>query len=81
MFVKKRNVKTMDKEVYEKIKDELPEQLIRDIEKFGLENFEFEILDSASSKEELDRKQKEYIKKYNSLEPHGYNLPEDLTEE
>ena len=67
----------MDKEVYEKIKGDLPEQLRQDIEKFGLENFDFEIVDSASTKEELNRKQKEYIKKDNSLEPHGYNLPEE----
>jgi len=67
----------VDKELYEKIKNDLPEQLRQDIEKFGLENFDFEILDSASTKEELKRKQKEYIKKYNSLEPHGYNLPEE----
>lgn len=67
----------MDKELYEKIKNDLPEQLRQDIEKFGLENFDFEILDSASTQEELNRKQKEYIKKYNSLEPHGYNLPEE----
>jgi hypothetical protein len=70
-------VKTVDKEIYEKIKSDLPEQLRQDIEKFGLENFDFEILDSASTKEELKRKQKEYIKKYNSLEPNGYNLPEE----
>lgn len=68
----------MKKEIYEKIKDDLPENLKKDIEKYGLENFEFEILDSAQSQEELDRKQKEYIKKYNSLEPQGYNLPEDI---
>jgi len=67
----------MDKEVYEKIKGDLPEQLRQDIEKFGLENFNFEILDSASTQEELNKKQKEYIKKYNSLEPRGYNLPEE----
>lgn len=67
----------MDKELYEKIKNDLPEQLRQDIEKFGLENFDFEILDSASTQEELNRKQKEYIKKNNSLEPHGYNLPEE----
>jgi len=67
----------VDKELYEKIKNDLPEQLRQDIEKFGLENFDFEILDSDSTQEELDRKQKEYIKKYNSLEPHGYNLPEE----
>ncbi len=67
----------MKKEIYEKIKKDLPEQLIKDIEKYGLENFEFEILDTASNQEELDRKQKEYIKKYNSLEPNGYNLHDD----
>jgi hypothetical protein len=67
----------MDKEVYEKIKDDLPEQLRKDIEKFALENFDFEILDSASTQEELNKKQKEYAKKNSSLEPHGYNLPED----
>ena len=67
----------MDKDLYEKIKGDLPEQLRQDIEKFGLENFDFEILDSASTQEELNRKQKEYIKKYNSREPHGYNLPEE----
>jgi len=60
---------------------ELPEKLRKDIEKYGLENFDFEILDSAATKEELDRKQKKNIKKYNSLEPHGYNLQEDLGEE
>ncbi len=65
----------MKKEVYEKIKDDLPENLIKDIEKYGLENFDFEILDSAYSQEELDRKQEEYIERNNSREPNGYNLP------
>ncbi len=67
----------MKKEIYEKIKNDLPEKLIKDIEKYGLENFKFKILDSASNQEELDRKQKDYIKKFNSLEPHGYNLPNE----
>jgi hypothetical protein len=70
-------VKPLDKEIYEKIREDLPEQLRQDIEKFGLENFDFEILDSVSTQEELDRKQKEYINKYNSIEPHGYNEPEE----
>ena len=65
----------MDKQIYEKIKEGLPKRLRKDIETFGLENFDFELLDSASTQEELDRKQKEYIKKYNSIEPHGYNVP------
>ena len=68
----------MDKEIYEKIKDDLPEQLRKDIEEYGLENFEFEIIDVAYSQKELDRKHKEHIKKANSLEPRGYNIPEEL---
>ncbi|MFX0037579.1 MAG: hypothetical protein ACFE9I_18310 [Candidatus Hermodarchaeota archaeon] len=68
----------MKKEIYEKIKDELPEKLRKDIEKYGLENFDFEILDSAQTPEELDRKHKEYIKRYNSLESRRNNLPEDI---
>ncbi|MBA7546957.1 hypothetical protein ES705_39359 [subsurface metagenome] len=68
----------MKEEVYEKIKDDLPEKLRKDVEKYGLENFDFEILDTASTEEELNGKQKECIKKYNSLEPHGYNLPEKI---
>ncbi len=68
----------MDKEIYEKIKDDLPEQLRKDIEECGLDNFEFEILDVAYSQEELDRKHKEHTKKANSLEPRGYNIPEEL---
>lgn len=68
----------MDKETYEKIKMDLPPQLIKEIEIYGLENFEFEILDSASSQKKLDKQQKKYIKKYNSLEPYGYNTRNDL---
>lgn len=43
----------MDKKTYEKIKNDLPAQLLKDIEKYGLENFEFEILDTASSQDSL----------------------------
>ncbi len=31
----------MKKEVYKKIKDDLPENLRKDVEKYGLESFEF----------------------------------------
>ena len=68
----------MKKEIFEKIKGDLPPRMLKDIEKYGLESFTFEIIDSASSQEELDKKQKEYIKKFDSLEPRGYNTPEDL---
>ena len=68
----------MDEETYEKIKDDLPPEMIKDIEKYGLENFAFEILDSASSQEELDEQQLKYIEQYNSLEPNGYNTRDEL---
>lgn len=74
-------MKKLKKEEYEKIKDKIPENLRKDIEKYGLENFEFDLIDTASNQEELDRKQREYIKKFNSLEPKGYNLPKDLKKE
>ena len=38
----------------------------------GVDNFEFEILEECS-KEELDKKEQEYIERYNSVED-GYNI-------
>ena len=67
----------MKKEIFERIMKDLPPKLLEDIEKYGLENFKFEIIDSALTQEELDKKQKEYIKKLNTLEPEGYNNPDD----
>ena len=75
--IKENEVNKMDEKTYEKIKKDLPPQLIKDIEIYGLEDFESEVLDSTSSQEELDEQQKKYIKKYNSLEPHGYNIKDD----
>lgn len=43
------------------------------IRKYGKENFIIEELTKASSKEELNLLEIEYIKKYNSLAPNGYN--------
>ena len=51
----------MDKEIYEKIKDDLLKQIRKDEEEYGLENFDFEILDKVYSQEELPRKHKEQI--------------------
>ena len=42
------------------------------INELGIENFTYEILELCD-KEELDEKEKFYIKKYNSLAPNGYN--------
>ena len=43
------------------------------IQKYGKENFSFQILEECSEKE-LDEKELSYIKYYNSLVPNGYNI-------
>lgn len=51
--------------------------IIKAIQKYGKENFKKEILCICSNREELDEKEKEYIKKYNAVEdPNFYNLHE-----
>lgn len=41
---------------------------------YGVENFKIEIIAHASSVEDLLEKEQEYIKKYNSMFPNGYNF-------
>ena len=43
------------------------------IRKYGKENFVIEVLEECSL-EELDDKEKYYIKKYNTISPNGYNI-------
>lgn len=50
-------------------------RIIQDlIKKYGTTIFEREIIDYASSQEELSQKEVEYIERYNTLYPNGYNL-------
>lgn len=42
--------------------------------KYGIENFSFEIIYTANSIEELNKLEEQYIKDFNSLVPNGYNL-------
>lgn len=44
------------------------------IKKYGVGNFKFEVLLSGLSLEEANLKEQEYIKKYNTLTPNGYNI-------
>lgn len=46
----------------------------RAIRKYGAENFTVEIIDTAETLEELDRKEMYWISKLGTLCPHGYNI-------
>ena len=44
------------------------------IKKYGIENFTFEVIDTAANVEELNKKEVDFISQYNSVAPFGYNL-------
>lgn len=46
----------------------------RALKKYGLNNFKWEIIDYAKTLEEINEKEKYYIKKYNTFKPNGYNM-------
>ena len=50
--------------------------LSKAINKYGRENFVKETIDSAETSEEINKKEKRWIKFYNSVVPSGYNLTE-----
>lgn len=53
-------------------KDMSDTKFYRAVKKYGVENFYIELVDTASSKEELDTLEEYYIKYYNCIE-YGYN--------
>lgn len=69
--------KNYDKRIKEHIygrKNKNIQVIDRAIKKYGVENFAFEKIDEATTPEEIDKLEKEYILKYNSLKPNGYNI-------
>jgi len=48
--------------------------ILRAITKYGTENFNKEVLYECSSKEEMNEKEKYFIKYFNSKLPNGYNM-------
>lgn len=48
--------------------------LHEDINLYGKENFEYEILEVCSSQKEMDEREKYWIQEKNTLYPNGYNL-------
>jgi len=46
----------------------------RALQAHGIDNFQWEIIDTADSCEEADKKEIEYISTLNTMKPHGYNM-------
>lgn len=44
------------------------------IEKYGSQSFTLSVIDTATNQEELDEKERHWIRTLNTLSPHGYNL-------
>ena len=52
----------------------IPRPIVSAFKKFGREHFEIEILDEVTGFEKAAKKEKNNIKKYNTLTPNGYNI-------
>lgn len=48
--------------------------LYNDMRKYGIENFEWEVLEVCTTEKELDLKEKYWIEKLGTFYPNGYNL-------
>ena len=48
--------------------------LYRAIQKYGIENFTIDLIGECETFEELNKAEKYYINKWNTLAPHGYNI-------
>lgn len=46
------------------------------VTKYGIDAFDLEIIDTATTKDELDEKEKYWIKHYNCMYPNGFNMCE-----
>lgn len=46
----------------------------RAVKKYGFDNFDYEILFESDKVEDLNQKEMEYIKVFNTLAPNGYNI-------
>lgn len=74
-----RNVKErFQRHINDAISNRLQTHLCRAIRKYGMEHFHYEIIDTASSQEELNLKEHYWINYYNSVKI-GYNETDSIT--
>lgn len=68
---------TLDKRIKSHLKESKMESnrpFMLSINKHGIDNFEFEIIDSTNNLDELNNKEIYWIDFYNSVSPNGYNV-------
>lgn len=73
-----QTIRNLDKRIKGHLKesklDKSNRPFLNAIKKYGIENFEWEIIDKASTLEELDEKEIYWIKQLSSITPNGYNI-------
>jgi len=69
-----QTVGNLEKRIKRHLKEKGCPLIYRALNKYGLENFEINIIEITHSIEELNQLEIFYIKKYNSLNPNGYNM-------
>lgn len=62
------------RELHERCRPEDDCYFHRALEAHGLENFRWEIIDTANTQKEADAKESKYIEELNTLKPNGYNM-------
>ncbi|KYD28159.1 NUMOD3 domain-containing DNA-binding protein [Geobacillus stearothermophilus] len=70
-----QTVRTLEERI-EEYKRKRRTAIERAIQKYGIENFNFEVIDTAETPEELNEKEIKWIKHFNCIHPNGYNLCE-----
>lgn len=73
-----QTIQGLDKRIGQHLKesknDKNNKPFLNAIKKYGIENFEWTIIDKALNFDELDKKEIYWIKIYDSLTPNGYNI-------
>ena len=69
-----QTIQKLEKRMYNHFNYKGKTAISKAINKYGKENFTYEVIDTAETREELDEKEIYWIKHYNSLVPNGYNL-------
>lgn len=73
----KRRIKQHKDDSFTNYNEARYNQLIHQaIRKYGLDNFKIDILEDSIPIELIDKKEKYYIREYNTMVPNGYNLTE-----